>query len=147
MSAWFSLNGMLVVRKSPDIEDTIKELRELLNEDGLEVKEQEATITLDFHESNDHGYGVVSNIASLLAGLQPYVIGAAALDATLDDDKFLIVVGETEAKAQVDLSETLLVNRVLPHINYLTDQAARRLIVKLLTRTRVQIGAVFEYDL
>ena len=132
MSNWYTICGWVRVRKCPEVEDILRQLRDRCGE-GIKVEVTEvepAQLEISVEGGSLFSRGYVLGIEELLESLGPFASEGAVFGGECDGQPWEVVVAPSEQAGQVALSQCRL-EEIDPLVDDLTAEDRARLVAKL----------------
>ena len=132
MSSWYSICGWIRVRKCPEVEHILRQLREHCGE-GIKVEVTDIEpdqLEISVEGSSLFPRGYVLEIEELLYSLGPFALEGAVFGGDCDGQPWEVVVAPSEQAGRVALSQSRL-EEIDPLVEDLTVEDRARLVGKL----------------
>ena len=132
MSSWYSICGWIRVRKCPEVEHILRQLRDHCGQ-GIEIDVSD--VESDQIEINVEGgslfpRGYVLGIEELLESLGPFASEGAVFSGECDGQPWEVVVAPSEEAGRLALSQSRL-EEIDPLVDDLTAEDRAKLVEKL----------------
>ena len=132
MSNWYTICGWVRVRKCPEVEEILGQLRDRCGE-GIKVEVTEvepAQLEISVEGGSLFSRGHALGIEELLESLGPFASEGAVFGGECDGQPWEVVVAPSEQAGQVALSQCRL-EEIDPLVDDLTAEDRSRLVAKL----------------
>ncbi len=132
MSAWYSINGSVRVRRCPEVRAIAAKIREHCDRDftvGLVPRDAEVD-EFSIEGAGEFAAGGVLVLDELLESLGPYTLEAAVLTGEYENEPCELVVTPTAEAGATALSHFRL-NQIKPMLQELTAQDRQSLVTLL----------------
>ena len=131
MSNWYTICGWVRVRKCPEVDDIVKQLKDRC---GLGIEIDVSDVEPDQLEISVEGgslfpTGYVLGIEQLLESLGPFASEGAVFSGDCDGQPWEVVVAPSEEAGRVALSQSRL-EEIDPLVDDLTPEDRARLVAK-----------------
>ncbi|HKM55636.1 MAG TPA: hypothetical protein VJY33_19680 [Isosphaeraceae bacterium] len=133
MSAWYSINGSVLLRSCPGVDAIASKIRAHCDRDfavSLEPRDAEI-VEFSIEGVGEFAAGGVLGLDELLESLGPYSLEAAVLTGQYEDDPCELVVASSKEAAAIALSHHRL-NQIKPILQELNAQDRESLVTLLL---------------
>jgi len=132
MSAWYSINGSVLLRSCPEVDAIASKIRAHCDRDfavSLEPRDAEI-VEFSIEGVGEFAAGGVLGLDELLESLGPYSLEAAVLTGQYEDDPCELVVTPTAEAGATALSHFRL-NQIKPMLQELIAQDRQSLVTLL----------------
>jgi len=130
MSAWYSINGSVRVRRCPEVCEIAAKIREHCDRDfTVNLVPRDADVDeFSIEGAGELPLGCVRELDELLESLGPYALEAAVLTGDYENEPCELVVAPTSEAGVSALSHYRL-NQIKPMLQALTDEDRHSLVI------------------